>query len=82
MARSRNSMTTIGEFSIGSPVANAGMSDYVLPLVGPNGLSIGGNVHDQVPSHRSASVERFRIHVKGMVHSPEWLHDFSEMGRR
>src|SRR3984957_13524258 len=32
----------MGKSSIGSAVANAGMYNYVLPLVGPNGLSIGG----------------------------------------
>src|SRR5262245_38077875 len=31
----------MGKFSIGSTVATAGMHDYALPLVGPNGLSIG-----------------------------------------
>src|SRR5258707_2547634 len=57
------------------------MYDYVLPLVGPNGLSIGRS-YAQVPSHRSPSVERFRIHVKGMVGSPGWLDGFPEVGRR
>ena len=39
--RTRIDTRAIGKFSIGSTVANAGMYDYVLPLVGPNGLSIG-----------------------------------------
>src|SRR6185369_2211034 len=36
----------------------------------------------QVPSHRSPSVERFRIHVKGMVGSPGWLDGVPDVGRR
>src|SRR5438445_8176606 len=40
------------------------------------------HAHAQVPSHRNPSVERFRIHVKGMVGSPGWLDDFPEVGRR
>jgi class 3 adenylate cyclase len=39
--RTRINTRAIGQFSIGSTVANAGMYDYALPLVGPNGLSIG-----------------------------------------
>src|SRR5947208_1945135 len=38
--------------------------------------------HAQVPSHRNPSVERFRIHVEGMVDSPGWLDGFPEVGRR
>src|SRR6516165_6229824 len=38
--------------------------------------------HAQVSSHRSPSVERFRIHVKGVVGSPGWLDGFPEVGRR
>src|ERR1700709_642721 len=49
--------------------------------IGPNDLSIG-HTHAQIPSHRSPSVERFRIYVKGMVGSPGWLDDFAEVGRR
>jgi hypothetical protein len=33
------------------------------------------------PSHRSPSVERFRIHVKGMERPPGWLDGFPEVGR-
>src|SRR6516165_3399073 len=40
------------------------------------------HAHAQVPSHRSPSVERFRIHVKGMVCSTGWPYGFSEVGRR
>ena len=40
------------------------------------------HAHAQVPSHRSPSVERFRVHVKGMVGSPGWLDGFPEVGRR
>jgi hypothetical protein len=39
------------------------------------------HVHAQVPSHRRPSVERLRIHVKGMVRSTGWLRGFSEVGR-
>src|SRR5215471_21111508 len=39
------------------------------------------HIHVQVPSHRSPSVERFRIHVKGMVRSTGWLDGFPEVGR-
>jgi hypothetical protein len=39
--RTRITTRAIGKFSIGSTVANAGMHDYVLALVGSNGLSIG-----------------------------------------
>src|SRR5215469_2554057 len=38
------------------------------------------HAHAQVPSHRSPSVERFRIHVKGMVDSSGWLDGFPEVG--
>ena len=40
------------------------------------------HAHAQVPSHRRPSVERFRIHVEGMVGSPGWLDGFPEVGRR
>jgi hypothetical protein len=40
------------------------------------------HVHAQIPSHRNPSVERFRIHVKGMVCSTGWLDGFPEVGRR
>jgi hypothetical protein len=40
------------------------------------------HAHAQVPSHWSPSVERIRIHVKGMVRSTGWLDSFSEVGRR
>ena len=40
------------------------------------------HAHAKIPSHRSPSVERFRIHVKGMVRSPGWLDGFAEVGRR
>jgi len=39
-------------------------------------------VHAKIPSHRSPSVERFRIHVEGVVHSTRWLDGFPEVGRR
>ena len=38
--------------------------------------------HAKIPSHWSPSVERFRIHVKGMVRSAGWLDGFPEVGRR
>jgi hypothetical protein len=40
------------------------------------------HAHAKIPSHWSPSVERFRIHVKGMVRSPGWLDGFAEVGRR
>src|ERR1700752_5488777 len=40
------------------------------------------HVHAQIPSHRSPSVERFRIHVEGVVRSTGWLDGFPEVGRR
>src|SRR5262249_4134933 len=40
------------------------------------------HAHAQVPSHRSPSVERLRLHVEGMVGSPGWLDGFPEVGRR
>ena len=40
------------------------------------------HAHAQVPSHRSPSVERFRIHVKSMVRSTGRLDGFPEVGRR
>src|SRR5271167_4983885 len=40
------------------------------------------HVYAQVPSHRRPSVERFRIHVEGMVRSAGWPHGFFEVGRR
>src|SRR5262249_43175907 len=55
---------------------------HIPPLVGPNGLSIAPHAHAQVPSHRSSSVERFRIHVEGMVGSTGRLDGFPEVGRR
>jgi class 3 adenylate cyclase len=36
----------------------------------------------KIPSHRSPSVERFRIHVEGMAGSPDWLDGSLEVGRR
>ena len=70
------------QFSIGNIVANAGMRDHILALVSQNGPSIGPHAHAQVPSHRSPSVKRLRIHFKGMVGSPGWLDGFPEVGRR
>src|SRR5262249_43928183 len=40
------------------------------------------HAHAQIPSYRSPSVERFRIHIKGMVGSPGRLDGFPEVGRR
>src|SRR5262245_7618655 len=48
----------------------------------PKGPSSWLHAHAQVPSHRSTSVECFRIYVKGMVSSPGWLDDLPEVGRR
>src|SRR5262249_12266311 len=66
----------------GNIVANAGMRDHILALVSQNGPSIAPHAHAQVPSHRSPSVKRLRIHFKGMVGSPGWLDGFPEVGRR
>src|SRR5215813_8922136 len=68
------------QFSIGNIIANAGMRDHILPLVSQNGLSIAPHAHAQVPSHRSPSVKRLRIHFKGMVGSPGWLEVFLKWG--
>jgi hypothetical protein len=62
-------------------VASAEMYDYALPLGRPK-RSDRPHVHAQVPSHRSPSIERLRIHVKGMVRSTGWLDGFPEVGRR
>src|SRR5258708_39320850 len=56
------------------------MYDHILLLVDP--AFDRSHAHAQVPSHRTPSVECFRIHVKGMVGSPGWLDDFPEVGRR
>src|SRR5262249_32420115 len=74
--------TRIMRNSIGNIVANAGMRDHILALVSQNGPSIAPHAHAQVPSHRSPSVKRLRIHFKGMVGSPGWLDGFPEVGRR
>src|SRR5262249_13634861 len=66
------------QFSIVNIVANAGMRDHILALVSQNGPSIAPHAHAQVPSHRSPSVKRLRIHFKGMVGSPGWLDGFPE----
>src|SRR5215469_3196568 len=56
------------------------MYDHILPLVTPSGLA-AADAHAQVSSHRSPSVERFRVHVKGVVGSSGWLDGFPEVGR-
>ena len=71
-----------GEFSIGRTVANARMYNYVLPLGRLKRSFDRQHAHAKVPSHRSPSVECFRIHVEGMVGSPGWLDGFPEVGRR
>src|SRR5262245_2313607 len=43
-------------------------------------FELATRAHAQVPSHRSPSVECFRIHVKSMVSSPGWLDDLPEVG--
>ena len=82
VSRTRINTRIHAQFSIGNIVANAGMRDHILALVSQNGPSIGPHTHAQVPSHRSPSVKRLRIHFKGMVGSPGWLDGFPEVGRR
>src|SRR5262249_20329887 len=69
-----------GKFSIGNTVANAGMYDHILSLVSPKRSFDRPHAYAQVPSHRSASVERLRLHIQGMVGSPGWLDGFPEVG--
>src|SRR5215475_4499887 len=50
-------------------------------MIAPTGLAIRRHAHAQVPAHWSPSVERVRLHVKGVVHSKGWFADFPEVGR-
>src|SRR5215831_4901538 len=65
------------------------LRDVLLPRMYDHFLSFGSkrsldrpHAHAQISSYRSPSVERFRIHIKGMVGSPGWLDGFLEVGRR
>src|ERR1700723_398597 len=62
------------------PIACCHLPNRSLPLA--QMVFRSAHAHAQIPSHRSPSVERFRIHVEGMVHSPGWIHGFPEGGRR
>src|SRR5215213_4836814 len=53
---------------------------YAIPSVGSSGI-VAPHPHAQVPSHRSPSIERVRVDVKGLVDSPGWLDGFPEVGR-
>ena len=69
-----------GRLSIGSTVARNVSSLSILGI--PKRSFDRPHAHAQIPSYRSPSVERFRIHIKGMVGSPDWLDGFPEVGRR
>src|ERR1700745_3810076 len=69
-----------GKFSIGSTVARNVSSLSILGF--PERSFDRPHAHAEIPSYRSPSVERFRIHIKGMVGSPGWLDGFPEVGRR
>ena len=63
----------------------AGMYDHILVLVSPKAavLRVRPHAHAQVSSRIGVHpVERFRLHVKGMVGSSGWLDGFPEVGRR
>ncbi len=66
--RTRINTRAIGKFSIWSTVANAGLYDYVLPLVGPNGLSIG---RTQMPKFLRIGVHQ--SNVSGYTSKAWWV---------
>src|SRR5215469_14272104 len=78
--QTRINLRVSGNFRLGEPLPTQECTTTFYPCIPER--SCQRHAHAQVPSHRSPSVERFRIHVKGMVGSSGWLDGFPEVGRR